>query len=67
MGLGFLRFTCYTNFDLILQIFIFVSVQKRVIGCVVADQIEKVGSCYQVYVMISLYACNNHDVHYIGL
>ena len=28
-----------------------------------ADQIEKVGSFYQVYyVMTSLYACNNHDV-----
>ena len=31
-----------TILDILLQIFIFVSTQKKVIGCVVADQIEKV-------------------------
>lgn len=32
----------YTLHSVMLQIFIFVSTQKKVIGCVVADQIEKV-------------------------
>ena len=31
-----------------LQIFIFVSTQKKVIGCVVGDQIEKVVIIYNV-------------------
>ena len=32
----------------LLQIFIYVSIQKRVIGCVVADQIDKVSSYHIV-------------------
>ena len=35
-------------FIFLLQVFIFVSTQKKVIGCVVADQIEK------VYIMFNL-------------